>query len=88
MFFFSSSRYGCFFTAKPNSRCLSFQGGPNYKGPDGILLCYKTETFKEIARKNFDLPNDGRFGRQVNLFFLLSKKNNIKISFSSGFFNS
>ncbi|UJR35677.1 hypothetical protein I4U23_028427 [Adineta vaga] len=33
--------------------------------PDGVLLCFKTNVFKEISRKNSDLPNDGRFGRQV-----------------------
>jgi len=39
----------------------------NFKGPDGILLCYKTNKFNELARKNSDLPNDGRFSRQVNI---------------------
>ena len=58
--------YACFFTPKPNSRCLSFEGTENFKGPDGVLLCYKTNLFREIARKNADLPNDGRFGRQVS----------------------
>jgi len=37
----------------------------NFKGPDGILLCYKTNVFKETGRKNSDLPNDGRLARQV-----------------------
>ncbi|CAF0867707.1 unnamed protein product [Adineta ricciae] len=58
--------YECFFTEKPNSRCLSFQHDQkNFKGPDGLLLCFKTSTFKEISRNTSDLPNDGRYGRQV-----------------------
>lgn len=58
--------YGCFFTEKPNSRCLSFRhDAENFKGSDGNLLCYKTNKFKEIARKNSSLPNDGRHGQQV-----------------------
>jgi hypothetical protein len=53
---------------KPNSKCLAFEGNTaNFKGPDGVLLCYKTSVFKEISRNNSDLPNDGRFGRQVNI---------------------
>ncbi|CAF0944727.1 unnamed protein product [Adineta steineri] len=62
------SKYGyvCFFTPKPNSKCLSFaDDSENFKGPDGVLLCYKQNLFKEINRSNADLPNDGRFGRQV-----------------------
>lgn len=65
LFDLDPSRYTCFFTPKPNSRCLSFEGTENFKGPDGVLLCYKSDLFKEHARKNSDLPNDGRFGRQV-----------------------
>jgi len=55
-----------FFTPKPNSKCLLFEGDlENFKGPDGILLCYKTNLFKESGRRNSDLPDDGRFARQV-----------------------
>jgi hypothetical protein len=65
---------------------LAFAGNEqNFKGPDGVLLCYKNTVFREIARKNSDLPNDGRFGRQVNNLF----DTKIKIFFSSlGIFNS
>ena len=67
---FYSFRYSCFFTPKPNSRCLSFEDDlNNFKGPDGVLLCYKDSAFKEISRSNSDLPNDGRFGRQVKIIF-------------------
>ncbi|CAF0757254.1 unnamed protein product [Rotaria sp. Silwood1] len=62
------AKYGyiCYFTPKPNSRCLSFEDDlENFKGPDGVLLCYKKNVFKEINRSNSDLPNDGRYGRQV-----------------------
>ncbi|CAF3534357.1 unnamed protein product [Rotaria sordida] len=58
--------YNCYFTPKPNSKCLSFEDDlNNYKGPDGILLCYKNNIFREINRSSSDLPNDGRVGRQV-----------------------
>lgn len=64
--YLSFYRYTCFFTPKPNSRCLSFCDDlENFKGPDGVLLCYKTNLFKELHRAHADLPNDGRFGRQV-----------------------
>ncbi|CAM4775733.1 unnamed protein product [Rotaria magnacalcarata] len=64
--------YTCFFTPKPNSKCLSFKDDPdNFKGPDGVLLCYKSNLFRETSRSNSDLPNDGRFGRQVFSIFEL-----------------
>jgi len=62
------TRYGyrCFFTPKPNSKCLHFEDcSENFKGPDGTLLCYRENLFREVDRHNSNLPNDGRFGRQV-----------------------
>jgi hypothetical protein len=71
-------RYTCFFTPKPNSKCLSFEGDlENFKGPDGVLLCYRNNLFKEIDRKNCDLPNDGRFGGQVTAYIFSSLENQI-----------
>jgi hypothetical protein len=46
---------------KINSKCLLFkEDRDNFKGPDGTLLCFKTNIFKEIGRKSDQLPNDGR----------------------------
>ncbi|CAF3704972.1 unnamed protein product [Rotaria sordida] len=46
--------YTCFFTPKPKSPCLGFQhDSANFKGPDGILLCFKTDLFDEIQRYHY-----------------------------------
>lgn len=71
------SRYTCFFTPKPNSRCLSFEGvSADFKGPDGTLLCYRNSLFQESKRENADLPNDGRHGRQVDHLALFRRTRN------------
>jgi hypothetical protein len=60
-------RYTCFFTPKPRSPCLSFQNdSENFKGPDGVLLCYKTQLFDEIQRYSYQKPDDGTPGRPVS----------------------
>jgi hypothetical protein len=46
--------YTCFFTPKQNSPCFAFQhDSANFKGPDGVLLCYKTQLFDEIQRYHY-----------------------------------
>lgn len=52
---------------KINSKCLLFKDdAENFKGPDGTLLCFKTDLFKEIARDRGQLPDDGREEKHVS----------------------
>ena len=52
---------------KINSKCLLFQDDKeNFKGPDGTLLCFKTDLFKELSRDRGELPADGRQEKQVS----------------------
>lgn len=58
--------YTCFFTPKLTSPCYAFQhDSKNFKGPDGVLLCYKTELFHEIRRYHPKHQNDGVPGKPV-----------------------
>ncbi|CAF0956429.1 unnamed protein product [Didymodactylos carnosus] len=57
--------YTCYFTPKTNSKCFEFKDTTNFKGPDGILLMYKNDVFKEIRSNNFELPDDGRYAKQM-----------------------
>ncbi|CAF1518312.1 unnamed protein product, partial [Didymodactylos carnosus] len=64
--------YTCYFTPKTNSKCFEFKDTTNFKGPDGILLMYKNDVFKEIRSNNFELPDDGRYAKQVRMRSLQS----------------
>ncbi|UJR32831.1 hypothetical protein I4U23_020293 [Adineta vaga] len=56
--------YTCFFTPKPKSPCFTFQNDTaNFKGPDGVLLCYKTDLFEEIQRYYYKQSNDNIQGK-------------------------
>ncbi|CAF1118363.1 unnamed protein product [Rotaria sordida] len=58
--------YTCAFVPKTNSKCYLFQNdSKNFKGPDGTLLCYKTDIFKKISQHGEDLPDDGRREKQI-----------------------
>jgi hypothetical protein len=60
-------RYSCFYTPEPKSPCFSFKDdSENFKGPDGLLLCYKTQLFDEINRYAFQQPEDISRGKQVH----------------------
>ncbi len=61
-------RYTCFFTPKPRSPCVAFQNdSENFKGSDGVLLCYKTQLFDEIQRYHYQYQEDGTPGRPVSI---------------------
>ncbi|CAF0755150.1 unnamed protein product [Adineta ricciae] len=56
--------YTCFFTPKPKSPCLVFQNDvANFKGADGVLLCYKTHLFEEIQRYQYEQSKDDTTGK-------------------------
>lgn len=70
MFLYS---YSCFYTPKVTSPCYAFQDdSKNFKGPDGVLLCYKTQLFDEIRRYQPQHENDGVRGKPVRhrIYFL------------------
>ncbi|CAF2555687.1 unnamed protein product [Rotaria sp. Silwood2] len=68
--------YTCYFVPKPNSRCDLFKDDTkNYKGPDGTLLCYKTEAFEERSKRQEQLPDDGRHAKQIFAVLDLKHKN-------------
>jgi hypothetical protein len=65
--FFYFCRYACHFVEKINSKCHLFEHDTeNFKGPDGTLLCYKTDVFKELKRDKRQLPDDGRQEKHVS----------------------
>ncbi|CAF0828912.1 unnamed protein product [Adineta steineri] len=56
--------YTCFFTPKPKSPCFVFENdSDNFKGPDGVLLCYKTQLFDEIHRYYYQQSDDDTRGK-------------------------
>jgi len=60
-------RYTCFFTPKPHSPCFLFEDdSANFKGPDGVLLCYKTQLFDEIRRDHCQQQEDYGKGKPVS----------------------
>jgi len=60
-------RYTCFFTPKPLSPCFTFlHDSANFKGPDGVLLCYKTQLFEEIKRYYYQQEENGTQGKPVS----------------------
>jgi len=65
-------RYTCFFTPKPKSPCFAFKDdSANFKGPDGVLLCYKTQLFDEIQRYHYQQSEDDSRGKPVSHTILL-----------------
>ncbi|CAF1335355.1 unnamed protein product [Rotaria sp. Silwood1] len=65
--------YACFFVPKTNSKCLLFKDDTkNFKGPDGTLLCYKTDVFEKLSEYGEQLPDDGR--REKQMFAVLDLK--------------
>ena len=60
-------RYTCFFTPKLRSPCFHFQNDiANFKGADGVLLCYKTHLFEEIQRYQYEQSEDNTTGKPVS----------------------
>lgn len=58
--------YTCFYAPKSKSPCLAHQHDvANFKGPDGLLLCYKTAMFDEIKRHRCEEPFKTGEGKQV-----------------------
>ena len=54
---------------KINSKCNLFQDDKeNFKGPDGTLLCYKADRFKELERYGDQLPSSGGHEKHVSDF--------------------
>lgn len=75
--------YQCFFSPKPNSRCLTFEGdNDNFKGADGVLLCFRKDSFDLHKQKSKPLPDDGRFAKQIfAILELVHKKSKLPIIF-------
>lgn len=59
-------RFTCHFVPKSKSPCLAFQHDTiNFKGPDGVLLCYRTELFDEIKRHQCEEKFESGEGKHV-----------------------
>lgn len=71
--------YSCHFVQKIHSKCLLFEDdAKNFKGPDGTLLCFKTDLFIELARHQDQLPDDGRQEKHIFAVLELEHKSSSK----------